>query len=83
MHFSLVCTTTSRNQNLDKGETKDSLNKKRGKPVILEQLLVLSLRWHELWPYQRAWLIFQCCCQKALGWIFEDFKSTGQRTLVR
>jgi len=45
MHFPPVCTYILRTQNLNREETKDSLNKKRGKPVILEQLLVLSVRW--------------------------------------
>jgi hypothetical protein len=43
MHFPRVRTTILRNQNLNRGERKDSLNKKRGKPVTLEQLLVLSV----------------------------------------
>jgi len=45
IHFPRVCTTILRTQYLNWGETEDSLNKKRGKPVILEQKLVLSVRW--------------------------------------
>jgi len=35
-----VCTAILRTHNLNSGEMKDILNKKRGKRVILEQMLV-------------------------------------------
>jgi len=47
MQSAHVCTAILRTHNSNRGEMKDSLNKKRDKRVILEQMLVLNVRRHE------------------------------------